>query len=137
MKILIEESVLRQALEALEPHKSTVLRWITPVDSAITALRAAIKATEKYKPVAWMGEYNINDIRDHYTVVMRHKTDFSGMPDRVLPLYTTPQPAIPADVIRQAQAQALRDAADRLELQNWDSAADELRRMADELERKA
>lgn len=33
--------------------------------------------------VAWMGEYNINDIRDHYTVVMRHKTDFDGMPERV------------------------------------------------------
>lgn len=46
--------------------------------------------------VAWMGEYNINNIRDHYTVVMRHKTDFSSMPDRVRPLYTTPQPAIPA-----------------------------------------
>ena len=45
--------------------------------------------------VAWMGEYNINDIRDHYTVVMRHKTDFSSMPDRVRPLYTHPQPAIP------------------------------------------
>lgn len=97
MKILIEESVLRQALEALEPHKSTVLRWITPVDSAITALRAAIEAAEKQEPVAWMGEYNINDIRDHYTVVMRHKTDFDGMPERVRPLYTPQQqPAIPA-----------------------------------------
>lgn len=59
---------------------------------AITALRAAIEAAEKQEPVAWMGEYNINDIRDHYTVVMRHKTDFSSMPDRVRPLYTHPQP---------------------------------------------
>lgn len=66
------------------------------ITDAITALRAAIEAAEKQEPVAWMGEYNINDIRDHYTVVMRHKTDFSSMPDRLRPLYTTPQqPAIP------------------------------------------
>ena len=35
-----------------------------------------------------MGEYNINDIRDHYTVVMRHKTDFDGMPERCAHLYS-------------------------------------------------
>lgn len=64
---------------------------------AIAAGVAAIEASERQEPVAWMGEYNINDIRDHYTVVMRHKTDFSSMPDRVRPLYTAPHPAIPAD----------------------------------------
>ncbi len=57
--------------------------------------RAAIAEAERQEPVAWMGEYNIDDIRDHYTVVMRHKTDFKGTPDRVRPLYTHPQPAIP------------------------------------------
>lgn len=46
----------------------------------IAALRQRI---DDAPVVAWMGEYNINDIRDHYTVVMRHKTDFDGMPERV------------------------------------------------------
>lgn len=31
--------VARQALEALLPHKSTALRWYTPEDAAIDALR--------------------------------------------------------------------------------------------------
>lgn len=55
-------------------------------------LAALRKRIDDAPVVAWMGEYNINNIRDHYTVVMRHKTDFSSMPDRVRPLYTHPQP---------------------------------------------
>ena len=37
-------------------------------------------------PVAWMGVYNEHDLRDMYTVVMRHKTDFSDKPSRLTPL---------------------------------------------------
>ena len=51
MKILIEESVLRQALEALE---SSVLT--DKVYDAITALRSALEAAEQVEPVAWWEE---------------------------------------------------------------------------------
>ena len=88
---------MKQALEALgygyDAARCTAA--VETIRNAESALSAAIEAAEKQEPVAWMGEYNINDIRDHYTVVMRHKTDFSSMPDRVRPLYTHPQPAIP------------------------------------------
>jgi hypothetical protein len=33
------DALLRQALDALLPHKSTVLRWYTPVDAAIDAIK--------------------------------------------------------------------------------------------------
>ena len=32
-------ALLKQALEALEPHKSVALRWYTPVDAAIAAIK--------------------------------------------------------------------------------------------------
>ena len=34
-----QDALLKQALEALEPHKSTVLRWYTPTDAAIDAIK--------------------------------------------------------------------------------------------------
>jgi len=34
-----QTELLRQALEALEPHKSVALRWYTPVDAAIAAIK--------------------------------------------------------------------------------------------------
>ena len=37
-------TLLRQALEALLPHKSNALRWYTPVDAAIDALRARLES---------------------------------------------------------------------------------------------
>ena len=57
-KILMDEAVARQVLDALELHKSTVLRWVTPVDKAITALRSAIEQHKVVEPVAWMYEYD-------------------------------------------------------------------------------
>ena len=87
----LESQLMRNPVILPTNYKDAVAEGYT----AYSKLRAAIEAAEKQEPVAWMGEYNINDIRDHYTVVMRHKTDFSSMPDRVRPLYTHPQPAIP------------------------------------------
>ena len=40
---IAQRVVMQQALDALEPHKSTVLRWYTPVDAAIAALKEALK----------------------------------------------------------------------------------------------
>ena len=87
----LESQLMRNPVILPTNYKDAVAEGYT----AYSKLRAAIEAAEKQEPVAWMGEYNINDIRDHYTVVMRHKTDFSSMPDRVRPLYTHPQPVIP------------------------------------------
>lgn len=108
--------VMRQALEELEADDSKL--WPREKrTNAITTLRAAIEAAEKQEPVAWMGEYNINDIRDHYTVVMRHKTDFSSMPDRVRPLYTHPQPAIPEgwQLVPVEPTEAMLDAGEMID----------------------
>lgn len=58
-KILIDEDVVQQALDALEPHKSTVLRQVTPIDLSITALRAAIERKDKVEPMAWLYEDNM------------------------------------------------------------------------------
>lgn len=66
-------------------------------EDTLAALR---KRIDDAPVVAWMGEYNINNIRDHYTVVMRNKTDSDRMPERVRPLYTHPQPAIPDGWLR-------------------------------------
>ena len=58
MKILIEESVLRQALGVLEDIKRLPYdqHWKTETasDFAITALRTALDAAEKVEPVAEM-----------------------------------------------------------------------------------
>jgi hypothetical protein len=49
----------------------------------------------KAEPVAWMGEYNIDDIREHRTVVVRERTGFAETPERLRHLFTTdPRPLV-------------------------------------------
>lgn len=38
-----QEAVIKQCIEALEPHKSVALRWYTPVDAAIAAAKEILK----------------------------------------------------------------------------------------------
>lgn len=82
---------MKQALEALEPYKSTVLRWVTPVDKAITALHAAIEAAEKQEP---FGVWHQGDTEDESDFFLGGAVE-AGCCERCIPLYTTPQPAIP------------------------------------------
>jgi hypothetical protein len=63
-----------------DAERDNCVAVIATYQEQLAALR---KRIDEAPIVAWMGEYNINDIRDHYTVVMRHKTDFSGVPERV------------------------------------------------------
>lgn len=85
------------------------------------------------KPIAYMGHYDTDNIREAGCVVTRDKDDLkfqrNGKPDRIDELYT-------ADQIREAQVTALREAADYLDLREIDPSS-ELRRMADELEKDA
>jgi hypothetical protein len=91
---------LKQALEALEYAADEVYCEANDdaIGTAIAAIRAHLDNTKDVEPVAWMGEYNINDIRDHYTVVMRHRESFDGHPDRIRPLYLHPAPIPPGMV---------------------------------------
>lgn len=78
---LIEQQAARIVeLEAAMPLYDELFIRCAIAEKDLAALRQRIADAPV---VAWMGEYNINDIRDHYTVVMRHKTDFDGMPERV------------------------------------------------------
>ena len=84
------------------------------------------------KPIAYMGHYDTDNIREAGCVVTRDKDDLkfqrNGKPDRIDELYT-------ADQIREAQVTALREAADVLsrsaDVELYEPV---LRRMADELE---
>lgn len=88
MKILIEESVLRQAMDALSktmPVFKGTCAWHTDVDKAITALRTALDAAEKCEPVAWM---------------MQYKGECMGFlpyeESGTIPVYPHPAPAVPS-----------------------------------------
>ena len=37
-----QEAVIKQCIEALEPHKSVALRWYTPVDAALAAAKEVL-----------------------------------------------------------------------------------------------
>lgn len=95
MKILIEESVLRQALEALSYSEGG---WAV-FNPVITALRSALDASEGVEPVAWM-------FRDDPAVFAYAGSGVhvgKEKPDNALdciPLYTHPAPAVPDDELR-------------------------------------
>lgn len=72
-----------ERIKKLEAAFAQVNRNRESVDALKNQLASLRQRIDDAPVVAWMGEYNINDIRDHYTVVMRHKTDFDGMPERV------------------------------------------------------
>lgn len=83
------------------------------------------------KPIAYMGHYDTDNIREAGCVVTRDKDDLkfqrNGKPDRIDELYT-------ADQLREAQVKVLREAADRL-APNGGWRAVELNRMVSELEK--
>jgi len=84
------------------------------------------------KPIAYMGHYDTDNIREAGCVVTRDKDDLkfqrNGKPDRIDELYT-------ADQLREAQVKVLREAADNIEADGVAAFRRELRRMADELEK--
>ncbi len=83
------------------------------------------------KPIAYMGHYDTDNIREAGCVVTRDKDDLkfqrNGKPDRIDELYT-------ADQLREAQVKVLREAADQWVYVPGEDAYGFLRRMADELE---
>lgn len=88
------------------------------------------------KPIAYMGHYDTDNIREAGCVVTRDKDDLkfqrNGKPDRIDELYT-------ADQLRQAKVEVLREAAESWETVGYSkfrTPAEELRRMADELEKQ-
>lgn len=110
MKILIEESVVRQALEFAENACGGKCNTeYNPCEARDLAeeFRAALERSEKdvqQKPACYMGTYNSAHIRDMYTKVMRSIEDFQAekyMPDRIdslylrLPPLPAPAPAVP------------------------------------------
>ena len=93
MKILIEESVLRQALKILERHPySTELQ----IELAATALRTALDAAEKVEPVAWMYR-NPDPIYAGYCPVRFDPPNEYEPADRWVPLYAAPTPPTDTD----------------------------------------
>lgn len=80
------------------------------------------------KPIAYMGHYDTDNIREAGCVVTRDKDDLkfqrNGKPDRIDELYT-------ADQLRQAKVEVLREAVTRLP--NYNENHIILNRMADEL----
>lgn len=80
------------------------------------------------KPIAYMGHYDTDNIREAGCVVTRDKDDLkfqrNGKPDRIDELYT-------ADQLRQAKVEVLREAVTRLPSYNENHVI--LGRMADEL----
>ena len=88
------------------------------------------------KPIAYMGHYDTDNIREAGCVVTRDKDDLkcqrNGKPDRIDELYT-------ADQLRQAKVEVLREAAewfDPCRVYFAHDAANYLNRMADELEKQ-
>ena len=116
MKILIEESVLRQALEAMD-----LLRYwnkTEPADKAITTLRTALDAAEKVEPVCWMQSNHLTMFKQRHSgssMAMVRCSDHKAMDD-FQPLYTHPAPAVPEDEIEKLREQLATVTAERDEL---------------------
>ena len=94
MKILIEESVLRQALYELCTQRDAHYSGDYPTElrDAITALRTALEAAEKSEPVAWVAPIAIEVSSGKCSA-----SAWSGVKtnSHTIPLYTHPAPAIP------------------------------------------
>lgn len=94
MKILIEEAVVRQALDALERYQVKRQDFDRFADE-ITALRAAIEQMGKQEPVAWAmskkGTVRFTEDPDARNELMTCGWDAE-------PLYTHPAPAVPEKV---------------------------------------
>lgn len=88
------------------------------------------------KPIAYMGHYDTDNIREAGCVVTRDKDDLkfqrNGKPDRIDELYT-------ADQLREAQVKVLREAADFYEppTMRGFEMYEHLRHMADELKKQS
>ena len=85
------------------------------------------------KPIAYMGHYDIDNIREAGCVVTRDKDDLkyerNGRPDRIDELYT-------ADQLKQAKVEVLREAAEACPgYAKASNLREYIRRMADEIER--
>ncbi len=88
------------------------------------------------KPIAYMGHYDTDNIREAGCVVTRDKDDLkfqrNGKPDRIDELYTATQ-------LREAHVRALKTAYRHVlclpAKARVSDVLDELRRMADEIER--
>ena len=86
------------------------------------------------KPIAYMGHYDTDNIREAGCVVTRDKDDLkfqrNGKPDRIDELYT-------ADQLRQAKGEVLREAATMCRDNHGTASltAQQLDSMADELEK--
>lgn len=105
MKILIEESVLRQALETFTHCYAETDRRINERAKLLVELRTALDAAEKVEPVAWSvfdkrtkKHWYTNEskyISQHYANEYSHRESDGTKSMVVVPLYTHPTPATP------------------------------------------
>ena len=101
-KLLIDEAVVRQALEALDsfdPWDDFAALWKqtkdVSIDAAIIALRAALEQPAQQEPVAWLYKSPMPDGSLFIGAsVERLQIGVGVTPDSTEdPLYTAPQPA--------------------------------------------
>ena len=96
MKILIEESVLRQALETFTHCYAETDRRINERAKLLVELRSALDAAEKVEPVAWIvPEFGFLFPTKNAATSYLRNIESSDTPT---PLYTHSAPAVPEKV---------------------------------------
>lgn len=109
MKILIEESVLRQALETFTHCYAETDRRINERAKLLVELSTALDTAEKVEPMAWLykdtyGKLKVSQIEEH------DEHDF--------PVFTHPAPTTLVDSLAEKIAIATR------EIEGWKAVAD-------------
>ena len=93
----ITQEQRKQLMDALEPHKSTVLRWVTEEDAALSLLQSLQPITQE--PVAWMTD----DGRVCSDSTKDGAMANSSKPSFHIPLYDHPAPQKPAEPLTDGQ----------------------------------